>query len=58
MDKMDRDRGNKTQRLYIRRSSYALSKLIVDKAQASMEKGEPRCLSSPATIDPLAHDPG
>ena len=55
---MDRQRGNKTQRFYRRRSSYALSKLIVDKAKGSMEKREPRCLSSPATIDPLAHDPG
>ena len=30
MDKIDRDGQNKTQRLYRRCSSYALSKLIVD----------------------------
>ena len=30
MDKMDKDGGNKTQRLYSSGSNYALSKLIVD----------------------------
>ena len=30
MDKMDRDGGNKTQRLYRCHSSYAVSKLVVD----------------------------
>ena len=40
MDKMDKDSGNETQRLYRFRSSYALSKLIVDNELKSLWRRE------------------
>ena len=55
MDKMGRDGENKTQRLYWRCSSYALSKLILDNGLRIYREGRTQIpLSSPPTIRPLA----
>ena len=43
---MDRDGGNKTQRIYRTRAKHALPKLIVDNERAQIP------LSSPTMIDP------
>ena len=40
MDKMGRDGGNKTQRIYGCRSNYALSKLIVDNGREDLWRRE------------------
>ena len=56
MDKMDIDGENKTQRLYMCCSNYALSKLIMDNELEDLEKGEGRTqilLSLPAAIGSL-----
>ena len=59
MEKMDRDDGNKTQKLYRCRSNFALSKLIVDNGLKVCGEGRTQVpLSLPATIDLLAQDPG
>ena len=56
MDKMDRDGGNKTQKLYRCRSNYVLSKLIVDNGLEDLWRSENQYTGS--TIDPLAQGPG
>ena len=59
MDKMYRNGGNKTQRLYRCGSHYALSKLIVDNGCDDLLRREnPVPLSSPSTIGSLGQDPG
>ena len=40
MDKIDRDGENKTQRLYMYCSNYALSKLIVDSERVDLWRSE------------------
>ena len=54
IDKMNRDGGNKTQRLYSWSSSYALSKLIVDNGLKNLWRRENQDFpGSTATICPL-----
>ena len=47
LDKINRDGGNKTQRIYRTRAKHALPKLIVDNERTQIP------LSSPTMIDPL-----
>ena len=59
MDKMDRDGGNKEQRLYIYGSNYALSKpAVYNRLKFNREWRTQILLSSSTAIDPLAQNPG
>ena len=55
MDKMERDDGNKTQRLYRCGFNYALLKLILDNGLEDLWRREK---SDASELDALAQDPG
>ena len=56
---MDRDGGNKEQRLYIYGSNYALSKpAVYNRLKINREWRTQILLSSSTAIDPLAQNPG
>ena len=56
---MERDIGNKTQRLYRCCSNYALSKLITDNGLEDLWRREnPDSSEFLLSIDPVGQDPG